>query len=163
MLNPWSNNKGAIAGGITSALLTGWISFGTQAAIATGSMHPHRLHMSIEGCSEFHPNVTEISNLNAEYDESDVFPLYKLSFLWINPIGILSVLIVGTIVSLITGVRDLRKIDPNLISPVIHRFLPDECFQSDEVTIECTTELFSLNFDESHLNSGRTNVSRNAY
>lgn len=50
-----------------------------------------------------------------------MFPLYRLSFHWINPIGVLSVLIVGTIVSFLTGPRDLKTIDPELISPVIHR------------------------------------------
>lgn len=80
MLIPWSNNVGAICGAVAGALMSGWVSFGTQAAIASGAIQPHKLEMSIAGCSA---NVTfPPSNI---HDESDVFPLYRLSFMWINP------------------------------------------------------------------------------
>lgn len=122
MLVPWSNNYGAIFGALAGAIMSGWIAFGTQAAIASGLVVPHRLSISTEGClnETLHKNFTGI--IQPTYpDESDVFPLYRLSFHWINPIGIISVLVVGTIVSYLSGPRDLRKIDPELISPVIYR------------------------------------------
>lgn len=81
MLVPWSNNVGAICGAIAGALMSGWASFGTQAAIASGAIHPHRLDMSVAGCS----NLANISTTFVEHDESDVFPLYRISFMWINP------------------------------------------------------------------------------
>lgn len=130
MLVPWSNNKGAICGAIAGAVMSGWVSFGTQAAVASGAIQAHKLDISIAGCDMPPMNAT----INVPYpDESDVFPLYRLSFLWINPIGILSVLVVGSLVSYFTGPRDLRTIDPQLISPVIHRFLPRECFEMYEM------------------------------
>lgn len=82
MLVPWSNNCGAICGAIAGAIMSGWISFGTQAAIASGAIQPNRLNMSIEGC-EAMGNISSISQI--AHDESDVFPLYRLSFMWINP------------------------------------------------------------------------------
>lgn len=117
MLIPWSNTHGAIWGAVAGALMSGWISFGSQAAVAAGRVLPQKLNASIEACDSF--NVT--SPFLLPHDESDVFPLYRLSFHWINPIGVMSVLIVGTIVSFVTGARDLKKIDPELISPAIHR------------------------------------------
>lgn len=117
MLIPWSNTYGAISGAIAGAIMSGWVSFGSQAAVAAGSIIPQKLNSSIEACDAF--NVTSIYTM--PHDESNVFPLYRLSFHWINPIGVISVLIVGTIVSFATGSRDLKKIDPELISPVIHR------------------------------------------
>lgn len=119
MLVPWSNTYGAIWGAIAGCLMSGWISFGSQATVAAGLIIPQKLNSSIEACDAF--NLT-MYNL-PPHDESDVFPLYRLSFHWINPIGVLSVLIVGTIVSFVTGPRDLKKIDPELISPVIHRYV----------------------------------------
>lgn len=116
---------------IAGALISGWISFGTQVAIASGAVVPHRLNMSIADCDAFSVNVNK-SLTFVKHDESDVFPLHRLSFLWINPIGVATVCIVGVIVSHLTGPRDLRDIDPDLISPVIHRFLPKECFQRNE-------------------------------
>lgn len=80
MLVPWSNNIGAICGAISGALMSGWISFGTQAAIASGAIQPQRLNMSVEGCDAFHN-----STIPSLHDESGVFPLYRLSFMWINP------------------------------------------------------------------------------
>lgn len=159
MLIPWSNNAGAIAGGVAGALITGWISFGSQAAAAAGLIVPDRLNMSIEGCATLYTNVTHILTTPTVIDESETFPLYRLSFLWINPIGILTVLIVGTIVSFMSGAQDLREIDPKLISPIIHRFLPDECFHNNrDSTIEYTGELFTLNIDESNQTTGRVGI-----
>lgn len=138
MLVPWSNTYGAIWGAIAGATMSGWVSFGSQAAVgrcpihsnisyhlfvssnpyvAAGQIIPQKLNSSIEACDAFNLTLYNV----IQHDESDVFPLYRLSFHWINPIGVLSVLIVGTIVSFLTGPRDLKKIDPELISPVIHR------------------------------------------
>lgn len=68
------------------------------------------------------------------------------------PVGILSVLIVGMIASYLSGPEDLRKINPDLISPVIHRFLPSECFAHRDssrcASTEPTTELFTLKIGE---------------
>lgn len=147
MLIPWSNNKGAVWGAIAGAIMSGWVSFGTQAVIASGAVQAHKLNISIDGCDMPHMNTT----INAPYpDESGVFPLHRLSFMWINPIGILSVLIVGSLVSYFTGPRDLRTIDPQLISPVIHRFLPRECFENYELKSNgvAETEAFALKIND---------------
>jgi solute carrier family 5 (sodium-coupled monocarboxylate transporter), member 8/12 len=124
MLIPWATSKGALAGAIAGALMSGWVSLGSQAAIAAGIITPHKLNVSIEDC----PGNYTVDRYYP--DESDVFPLYRLSYNWINPIGVTTVLVVGTIVSFLTGPRNLKKIDPELISPVIHKFLPTESFEN---------------------------------
>lgn len=147
MLIPWSNNKGAIWGAIAGAIMSGWISFGTQATIASGAIQAHRLEISVDGCEMPLANST----INAPYpDESGIFPLYRLSFMWINPIGIVSVLVVGSLVSYFTDPRDLRTIDPELISPIIHRFLPRECFENLETKSNGVSEpeTFALKINE---------------
>ncbi|XP_062548311.1 sodium-coupled monocarboxylate transporter 1 [Armigeres subalbatus] len=127
MLVPWSNSKGALSGGIAGALLSGWVSLGAQFASANGDIVPHKLPVSVDGCP-----VDMLSNItltNTEYpDESNVFFLHRLSYHWITPIGLLTVILIGTIVSFLTEPRNLKDIDPELISPVIHRFLPHESF-----------------------------------
>ncbi|XP_052852917.1 sodium-coupled monocarboxylate transporter 1-like [Drosophila gunungcola] len=116
MLVPWSNTVGTAVGGIAGFLLTGWITFGAQVAAASGQLNPQQLPVSVEGCLA---NVT----LPEHYwlDEEEVFPLYRLSFHWINPIGVLTVVIVGSLVSLVTKPTDIKTLDSDLISPVIHR------------------------------------------
>lgn len=79
-------------------------------------------------------------------------------------VGVLSVLIVGMIASWISGPQDMKKINPDLISPVIHRFLPKECFdkyiESQRASAEPTTELFHLSVGE---NSRRIEFDLNTY
>ncbi|EDW87340.1 sodium-coupled monocarboxylate transporter 1 isoform X2 [Drosophila yakuba] len=124
MLIPWANTVGTLVGGIASFFLTAWITFGTQIAAASGQLLTHKLPMSLEGCTG---NVTAPEVVAV--DEEQVFPLYRLSFQWINPIGVLTVVIVGSLVSLVTRPTDIKSLHSDLISPVIHRFLPKECFK----------------------------------
>lgn len=55
--------------------------------------------------------------------------------------------------SWISGPRDMKTINPDLISPIIHGFLPRECFdrynESQRASsVEPTTELFHMNVGE---------------
>ncbi|XP_053690514.1 sodium-coupled monocarboxylate transporter 1-like isoform X2 [Sabethes cyaneus] len=127
MLIPWSNSLGALVGGVSGAVFSGWISLGAQFASANGAIVPHKLPVSVDGCPD--DLIANSTIINPIYpDESGVFPLFRMSYHWITPIGVLTVLIVGTVVSFLTEPRNLKDIDPELISPVIHRFLPQECF-----------------------------------
>lgn len=125
MLNPYSNSMGAICGAVAGALLSGWVSLGSQVAVASGQVVQPKLPVSIEECpignitGPIYPDIP---------DQSDIFPLYRFSYHWINPIGILTVFTVGSIVSYFTGPLKLDRIDPELISPVIHSFLPQDAF-----------------------------------
>ncbi|XP_070495286.1 sodium-coupled monocarboxylate transporter 2 [Chironomus tepperi] len=125
MLNPYSTSTGAIFGAISGAALSGWVSLGSQIATASGKVVAPKLPVSVEECPV--GNLTGIVIPDIP-DQSNVFPLYRLSYHWINPIGILTVVTVGSLVSYFTGPQRLDKVDPELISPVIHRYLPDECF-----------------------------------
>ncbi|XP_013104251.1 sodium-coupled monocarboxylate transporter 2 isoform X2 [Stomoxys calcitrans] len=136
MLVPWSNHKGALAGAIAGALMSGWISFGSQISFAKGDLVSQKLPISVVDCPA---NVTTVPD-DPFYDESDVFPLYRLSFHWINPIGIASTILVGTIVSFLTGPTVLKKLDADLLSPIIHKFLPNECFPATESETELTRD-----------------------
>ncbi|EDX03415.1 GD22868 [Drosophila simulans] len=124
VLVPWANTVGTAVGGIAGFLLTGWITFGSQIAAASGQLNHHRLPVSLASCPG---NVTAPENVWV--DEEQLFPLFRLSFQWINPIGALTVVVVGSLVSLVTNPTDIKSLDSDLISPVIHRFLPKECFK----------------------------------
>ncbi|XP_039952815.1 sodium-coupled monocarboxylate transporter 2-like isoform X1 [Bactrocera tryoni] len=125
MLVPWSTKKGALAGAAAGVIMSGWVSFGTQAAIASGQLGSHKLEVFVSEC----PANSTIT-VPGYVDDSDVFPLYRLSYHWIPVIGVLSTLLVGTVTSFLCGPRDLKTLDAVVISPVIHRFLPKECFNA---------------------------------
>lgn len=67
------------------------------------------------------PYIDSVSDSRVFCSEDDVFPLYRLSYHWVAPIGTLVVLVVGGIVTWVTGAQDPSSIDKNLLSPVIHR------------------------------------------
>lgn len=126
MLVPRSNEFGAVCGMVAGGFMSGWVSLGTQIAAATHAVTPHRLGVKTDECAVPGGNST----FWPEYpDESGVFPLYRLSFHWINPIGVLTVLLVGAGVSYATGATDWSRVDARLVSPVLHRWLPPVCFE----------------------------------
>lgn len=74
--------------------------------------------------------------------------MFRLSYHWITPIGVLTVLVVGSIVSLISGKTDVRYMDPDLISPVLHKFLPPESFRYEGYAIRNVRHTDSANCDD---------------
>ncbi|XP_077270463.1 sodium-coupled monocarboxylate transporter 1 isoform X2 [Temnothorax americanus] len=127
ILFPWANSKGAFIGAIAGFMMSGWVSFGANAAIASGLVVPKKL--PVAQCAG---NVSQHFLNQFEWpNEEDVFPLYRLSYHWVAPIGTLVVLVVGGIVTWMTGARDPSSIDKDLLSPVIHRWLPRQKYQAE--------------------------------
>ncbi|XP_071563748.1 sodium-coupled monocarboxylate transporter 1 [Temnothorax nylanderi] len=127
ILFPWANSKGAFIGAIAGFMMSGWVSFGANAAIASGLVVPKKL--PVAQCAR---NVSQHFLKQFEWpNEDDVFPLYRLSYHWVAPIGTLVVLVVGGIVTWMTGARDPSSIDKDLLSPVIHRWLPRQKYQAE--------------------------------
>ncbi|XP_014486739.1 PREDICTED: sodium-coupled monocarboxylate transporter 1-like [Dinoponera quadriceps] len=125
ILFPWANSKGAFVGTIAGFTISGWASFGANAAIGSGVLTPRKLPVSHCG------NVSEDFLKMFEYsDESNVFPLYRLSYHWFAPLGTVVVLLVGGLVTWITGARDPSSVDRTLLSPVIHRWLPQQKYSN---------------------------------
>lgn len=60
--------------------------------------------------------------------------IYQLSYMWYSAVGCLTVVIVGMIVSTITGLQDPKKLNPGLICNVgktIYWFLPKKMREVD--------------------------------
>lgn len=116
MLVPWCNKVGAIVGGISGFVVTAFLSLGNQAVYMLGYnvAAPYMLKISVEGCEK---NIT--IEKDTKHNVEDVFPLFRLSFHWINPIGILVTVCVGMLVSYMF--KPARNTDPNLLSPVIQK------------------------------------------
>ncbi|GBP93976.1 Sodium-coupled monocarboxylate transporter 1 [Eumeta japonica] len=61
---PWTNATGALAGGITSTILVGWISLGTQAAMMRGEIVVQKKPTSVDGCLGNVTISSTVSTLN---------------------------------------------------------------------------------------------------
>lgn len=125
MFFPWANTKGAIAGTVTSMVLIVWMGIGQQIAIASGNFHDTPKETSIDQCPCL--NSTSLTPDAIVYEDShhppEVFFLYRVSFLWYSAIGFLVTIIIGMIVSYLTGFEDPHDVDTDLISPVVYEFL----------------------------------------
>ncbi|XP_048486145.1 sodium-coupled monocarboxylate transporter 1 [Plutella xylostella] len=115
----WVGPRGALAGGVAGALMAGTVSLGTQAAAASGLRAPPI-------------PLTEQCMRNSSYvflgtlDPETVFPLFRLSYHWIAPLGLFTTLLVGSIVGYCFDNKKQIKLDAELFTPVVWRFLPTE-------------------------------------
>lgn len=116
MLVPWANTLGTAIGALVGVLFSGWITLGSQFAAASGQLNSQKRPISVDGC------VGNVTLLETNWvNEEDVLPLYRISYHWVVVIGVITVLVVGTLVSFVTKPTNIRTIDPNLLAPVIHR------------------------------------------
>lgn len=118
MLVPWCNNIGAIVGGTSGFVIAAVMSLGTQIVYMMGYNvgTEYYLDTSVAGCKY---NVTINNAEESEYNADNLFPLFKMSFLWVNPVCVLTTVTVGTLVSICTGRS--RDTNPQLLSPVIRK------------------------------------------
>ncbi|KAJ4433275.1 hypothetical protein ANN_15534 [Periplaneta americana] len=118
--------EGALIGSIVSMLFMGWVVFGTQIARANGQLKLNKLNTSIAGCpvndaSDFNFtssfSTTELPLTSQQPEEA--FILYRISYVYYTLLGMIVMLIVGTIVSHFTNAPDLEKTNPLLFAPMV--------------------------------------------
>ncbi|KAH0552035.1 putative sodium-dependent multivitamin transporter [Cotesia glomerata] len=121
MLFESSTQRGAIFGTTLSLIFLIWISFGGPRPF------PQALPMSIEGCdsdllAKFNGTLNFQNNFNPK---KEFFYLYRISYLWYAPIGVVMTIVVGWITSNVLqslGLDQVKKnLDPDLFFPCIAR------------------------------------------
>ncbi|XP_063546879.1 sodium-coupled monocarboxylate transporter 1-like [Cydia strobilella] len=125
---PWTNSTGALAGGLVSTMFVGWMSIGTQAAMMRGDIVFPTKPVSVAGCEA---NVTlptsPVSMAHTvEFDRSGTFFLYRLSYLYYTFVGMIVCVMVGVVVSYFTRPNDPAMVHRDLLTPIIHRWLPPQ-------------------------------------
>ncbi|XP_046352936.2 sodium-coupled monocarboxylate transporter 1-like [Haliotis rufescens] len=132
MFFPWANSWGALAGGLTSVTFMVWICIGAYLNKASTGVFSS---FSTDGCNW---NVTTpsatlattTSPLNITRDDAPLgssdpfYPLYELSYLNYSPTAVAVVVVVGLVVSFITGKTDPKTMNPRLICPLFDRLFP---------------------------------------
>lgn len=140
MLFPWANKWGGCIGFVCGIGMNVWISFGTALTKTRVSINSP---VSVAGCiwnindtarlstsvqpthlSTVSSTLDTLSTTNI-FDKYDgVHRLYTVSYMWYSGIGVLTVIVVGMAVSLLTGVTDTTKLNPKLICPFFDIFFP---------------------------------------
>ncbi|XP_050591200.1 putative sodium-dependent multivitamin transporter [Bombus affinis] len=113
-----ANQAGAIVGTSTALITCIWAVFGTPKPPTPN------LPLSVEGCDNstllfYHQNTTLFED---SVNDSSYFYLYRISYMWYNPLGLTITLIVGYVTSLITNkifYKNAREPEPNLFFPFL--------------------------------------------
>ncbi|XP_076224195.1 sodium-coupled monocarboxylate transporter 2 isoform X2 [Nomia melanderi] len=133
MFFPCANSAGALVGGMVGLNLVAWISFGTQAAVSNGEIVFPIKPISIEGCPELLKN--RVGNLTLIVETAireQPFFLYRMSYLWYTWVGFITAILVGLLVSWLTGLNKRKPGDEKLYTPVIRGFLRSKTVAVDQ-------------------------------
>lgn len=128
MFFPWANSVGAAVGHVCGLAFMFWIGVGTQVGLATGDVTYPKKPLSVSGCNLTGTTAgfssTEAAFLTSSETSfvpteppSGILGLYNLSYMWYSATGCFTVIVVGLVVSLLTGGRDLGSLDPRTLSP----------------------------------------------
>ncbi|XP_025093634.1 sodium-dependent multivitamin transporter-like isoform X2 [Pomacea canaliculata] len=132
---PWANESGALAGLLASLTVMAGIVLGSIITVPSSKFpySPRNTH----GC----PNITEfmkfISNNTstatptpADAERWFFYPLFTISYIWYGMYSVIIVIVVGLLVSFVTGPTKPSEINPWLICPIFDilppfKFLPE--------------------------------------
>lgn len=130
MFFPWSNSKGAVTGIITGLALTCWIGIGA-------TVYPpdtYKPPLSIAECEgyNFTSAAPPLSTLFPTTPEplAGVTNLYTVSYIYYPAIGWATCIIVGLIVSFLTGHNKAEDLDPKLfisVADAMYCCFPESC------------------------------------
>ncbi|SPP83838.1 sodium-coupled monocarboxylate transporter 1 [Drosophila guanche] len=123
---PWINGNSALLGGIMGVIAMSWVSLNAQWAIASGAISYNTKPLNIEQC-DYRFNLTATSAANSSLHlagsaTEDIFPLYRISYMWYTTFGASITIIVALLGSLAFGRNNPNKVDPVLLTPCIRRF-----------------------------------------
>ncbi|KAE8753001.1 hypothetical protein FOCC_FOCC000347 [Frankliniella occidentalis] len=119
--------QGALVGAYTCLVVMVVTVGGNSLAMYNDSLKYPHLPTRTDGCL---PNSTLDANFpTASPDapsphDADVFPLFKVSYLYFSVLGVAVTTVVALCVSACTGGNNLQTADPDLFSPAVARFLP---------------------------------------
>ncbi|XP_069191853.1 sodium-coupled monocarboxylate transporter 2 [Procambarus clarkii] len=119
MFFPWANATGAFVGAIVSLILTSWVGVGHQIARFSGQIKLEVMPTSTDGCQNLTIAVPAFLHDSEGVEPGEVLAIYRLSYLWYSTIGFFTVIIVGMLVTLVTGKQDVRVVDPRCLSPAV--------------------------------------------
>ncbi|KPJ11906.1 Sodium-coupled monocarboxylate transporter 1 [Papilio machaon] len=122
----WVGPRGAIAGAVAGAVVAATVSLGTQAAAAHGLREPPMDYAMQCPNATFQPPVY--------LDPEEVFPLFRISYHWIAPLGLVTTLCVGSVVGWLCDRRQGVPLDAELFTPAVWRLLPAEARDNAGVT-----------------------------
>ncbi|XP_002053462.3 sodium-coupled monocarboxylate transporter 2 [Drosophila virilis] len=123
MLLPFVRTESLLTGISVATTFTCYIVVRAQIAIATGQMNFHMKPVSVEDCDySFEVNANWNTPSSANTYEDKGHSLHEISFLWYTLIGSLGTVLCSLLATLYFGKQDVRLVDKELVSPVLHKY-----------------------------------------
>ncbi|XP_071093128.1 sodium-coupled monocarboxylate transporter 1-like isoform X1 [Haliotis cracherodii] len=124
---PWANWIGAVVGGICGLAFPLWLGIGAYSVVGS----PTVLAFPKSNCSDSNFTTTTITpsySTNVTTSVTDVNTsgltgLYSISYLWYTPIGTATVIIVGLLVSILSGMNRVGDVDTKYMVPFFDRLI----------------------------------------
>lgn len=122
MILPWAGKKGALVGGYASLVVMIWIAWGAKWHVMNGRVRYQHLPVSMDGCPLNGTDMTMTTTMLPPIADEDLpWGIFRISILHYGTIGTLITVVVGLVVSYLTKETDLDNVNPDYISPVMHR------------------------------------------
>ncbi|XP_018008624.1 sodium-coupled monocarboxylate transporter 1 [Hyalella azteca] len=130
---PFCNFKGAMAGVFSSVTFMAWLSIGMQMYGGRPEMLP--LHISQCPVGDLNATLSDLSpatpssavtldELSDEPEmEDSLAGFYGISYTFLSAIGMSVCVVVGSVVSLLTGGQDMEELDPEFVLPCLRKYV----------------------------------------
>ncbi|XP_063709542.1 sodium-coupled monocarboxylate transporter 1 [Culicoides brevitarsis] len=124
ILLPWIGSKCALFGGIVGVVVMSWISLNAQAAIASGALSFDHKPMKVDDCHYNIGNITSSTiNSAATMSSDDIFPLYKISYMWYTALGAVVAILVAIASTAVFGKNNPRDVPKELMAPFVRKIV----------------------------------------
>ncbi|EDW80940.1 uncharacterized protein Dwil_GK11796 [Drosophila willistoni] len=121
---PWINGHSALLGGVMGVLAMSWVTLNAQWAIASGAISYQTKSLNVDQC-DYSFNSTSLSHNSTHIMGTlaqDIFPLYRISYMWYTSLGAAITIAVALLSSFVFGKNNPNKIDPVLLTPCIRKY-----------------------------------------
>ncbi|CAL1266303.1 unnamed protein product [Larinioides sclopetarius] len=158
MFTTTANEKGTLIGLLMGVALYAWAGFGnniTKPAITTLPRSTAGCHtnssvdlLSVSTEASVTESVTEILNFTRDEESSDIFEVYKLSYMWLPLFSVAVTLVVGYITSFLLKLCiQVPEVKPETISPFVRKFYFKSLKKTDEPKskekkVSCILQIF---------------------
>ncbi|CAB0041681.1 unnamed protein product [Trichogramma brassicae] len=124
ILIPWTGKKGALAGGLTTLIFMMWLVGGSQWHVMNKRIQYEQFPTSTDGCdASFNISITSNSTLLEPIEaEDEPFFMFRISVFYFTLIGSFLGITVGVVTSYLTKEIDTSTVNPDHISPFLHRY-----------------------------------------
>ncbi|XP_005931152.1 solute carrier family 5 member 6a [Haplochromis burtoni] len=126
MFFPWANPIGAVVGLVSGLVMAFWIGIGSF--VMRMSVPTPAPALNATALPLFDNITTTVMTTTAKSGSAGLKALYSLSYMWYSAHNSATVVVVGLIVSLLTGPMKEKELTPGTVYPVLGTllfFLPD--------------------------------------